>query len=702
MLFLQLINTAVYYYNTYSDIRRLRTERLTAAAHSVESSFDEISTVLDRILDDPVALEFNYRDSIDSQNTHKLHVLLRNLYNLEIGGSGAFRIYVYFHRSGSLYGSKGIVSSHPESSNRFYIPALELSHGAQPERQVISNATVETIDGVFSADVVAVRRRSATAVAVLPKSKLDERLSAAVAESGSVALAVGDNGVIIADCGALPLPSNCHSVNDYSNALKAQYGGRYDFELLENGASFGDLGVSVLIGFDRSTHVGGSIDLNRYIILSCACFLVITALFVAILMREIYSPMKSIMSRLAVNSIPPEKQPRNEFKLVDLQLNMLNSRVKSLSAQLEKHDELYLENVLARLSMDTGEGEALQYTNCNRRYLVLTAASESDGGEENLDTIEQISSLLCSRFRTKRFYHQGRQWSFWVETNERECDALLKSLFTSPLAKLENFTFIGISRIHNDILELRSALEESWAVFTAPLELADKDRIIFQYIEDDTAPSAAPNLNMREESVLVNSLLSANSGAVRQSLNSIISNNLSLSLLEQRELHIYLFKLLLVTQRGAGIQFPDDDSALSRVKHSYNVRFMRDAVLERYLSVAAELAPDDKLLQNIQQYVAENYMRDVYLQRIADEFNLSYSYVSRYFKRKSGIGFSDYVTQVRIGKAKELLTETSMSISAISQATGFDVPSSFNRSFKKNTGVSPGEYRSLQRKDAGT
>ena len=95
-------------------------------------------------------------------------------------------------------------------------------------------------------------------------------------------------------------------------------------------------------------------------------------------------------------------------------------------------------------------------------------------------------------------------------------------------------------------------------------------------------------------------------------------------------------------------------------------------------------------------------MRDVYLQRIADEFNLSYSYVSRYFKRKSGIGFSDYVTQVRIGKAKELLTETSMSISAISQATGFDVPSSFNRSFKKNTGVSPGEYRSLQRKDAGT
>ena len=65
------------------------------------------------------------------------------------------------------------------------------------------------------------------------------------------------------------------------------------------------------------------------------------------------------------------------------------------------------------------------------------------------------------------------------------------------------------------------------------------------------------------------------------------------------------------------------------------------------------------------------------------------------FKRKSGVGFSDYVTQVRIGKAKELLTTTNMSISDISRSTGFDVLSSFNRSFKKNTGVSPGEYRNL-------
>lgn len=696
VLLLQIVNTAVYYHNNYSDVRQTQHTRLTSAAQSVENSFDELSTVLCRILEDPVALEFQYRSQISSNNAEKLQMLLRNLINLEIGGGNNFRIYLFFPRSGLCYNSLGIVSTDLSQKNRLYVSGLELAPDAPPLGDLaLPGVTVETCDGVYSADVVAVFRPLVTAIAVLPKSAIDARLEAAVAETGSAALVLSETGVVIADYGDLPLPANCSSVEEYYSALKAQYGKQYTFEYLEDAGSFGSDRISVLIGFDRSTHTGGSIELTRYTLLSCACFVVITGLFIAVFTREIYSPMKNIVNRLSRQVGQPanaEQHSRNEFLFVNSSLNMLDSRLKSMSSQLEKHDELYLENVLARLSMDIGAQETLQYTERNRRYFVLTAASESDGGEENLETIEQISTLLCSRFRTKRFYHQGRQWSFYIEASGEECAGLLKTLADVPL---ESFTFIGLSRIHNDLLELRDALEESWSVFTFPLGTDAPDRLIRQYSEAVSASGLSPNINMREESALVNNLLSANSEAVERGLNAIIENNRALSFLEQRELYVYLLKLLLVTQHGSGIEFPDDESALSRIKHSYNVKFMQDATLKRYLSVAAELAPDDGLLQNIQRYVNENYASDVYLQIIADKFGLSYSYVSRYFKRKSGIGFSDYVTQVRIGKAKELLTTTNMSISDISRSTGFDVLSSFNRSFKKNTGVSPGEYRNL-------
>ena len=693
VLLLQIVNTAVYYHNNYSDVQLTRQTRLNSAAQSVENSFDELNTVLCRILEDPVALEFQYRSNISGGNAEKLQMLLRNLINLELGGGNSFRIYLCFPRSGLCYNSLGIVSTDLSQKNRLYVSGLELSPDEPPTGDLaLPGVTVETCDGVYSADVVAVFRPLVTAIAVLPKSAIDARLEAAVAETGSAALVLNENGVVIADYGDLPLPANCSSVEEYYSAMKAQYGKQYTFEYLENAGSFGRDSISVLIGFDRSTHTGGSLDLTLYTLLSCACFLVITGLFIAVFTREIYSPMKNIVNRLSRQVGQPEQHSRNEFLFVNSSLNMLDSRLKSMSSQLEKHDELYLENVLARLSMDIGAQETLQYTERNRRYFVLTAASESDGGDENLETVERISTLLYSRFRTKRFYHQGRQWSFYIEASGEECASLLKALASEPL---ESFTFIGLSRIHNDLLELRDALEESWAVFTFPLGPDARDRLICQYSESGSASGLSPNINMREESALVNNLLSANSEAVERGLNAIIDNNRSLSFWEQRELYVYLLKLLLVTQRGSGIEFPDDESALSRIKHSYNVKFMQDATLKRYLSVAAELAPDDGLLQNIQRYVHENYASDVYLQIIADKFGLSYSYVSRYFKRKSGVGFSDYVTQVRIGKAKELLTTTNMSISDISRSTGFDVLSSFNRSFKKNTGVSPGEYRNL-------
>lgn len=67
--------------------------------------------------------------------------------------------------------------------------------------------------------------------------------------------------------------------------------------------------------------------------------------------------------------------------------------------------------------------------------------------------------------------------------------------------------------------------------------------------------------------------------------------------------------------------------------------------------------------------------------------------MSYLFKKEMGENFSDYVWALRLGKAKELLLNTDMSIDDISLAVGYVNTSSFRRKFKQTTGMTPSQLR---------
>lgn len=94
----------------------------------------------------------------------------------------------------------------------------------------------------------------------------------------------------------------------------------------------------------------------------------------------------------------------------------------------------------------------------------------------------------------------------------------------------------------------------------------------------------------------------------------------------------------------------------------------------------------------IMKYINKNYSSDISLKSIADNFYLNPSYVSQLFKKETGTTYSKYLVQLRIEKAKELLQNSGLSISEISEATGFNDYFYFLKTFKKMVGVSPGKY----------
>lgn len=93
------------------------------------------------------------------------------------------------------------------------------------------------------------------------------------------------------------------------------------------------------------------------------------------------------------------------------------------------------------------------------------------------------------------------------------------------------------------------------------------------------------------------------------------------------------------------------------------------------------------------EYIQANYSKDISLDDVSRRVNISPYYFSKIFKEDTGEGFVEYLTRIRMEKAKELLTTTEYSMKEICSMVGYADPNYFSRSFKKNVGVTPTEYK---------
>lgn len=104
---------------------------------------------------------------------------------------------------------------------------------------------------------------------------------------------------------------------------------------------------------------------------------------------------------------------------------------------------------------------------------------------------------------------------------------------------------------------------------------------------------------------------------------------------------------------------------------------------------------DTKILQIVKNFVQEHFSEHIELKDAAAIVFLSPSYLGILFKKKTGMNFSDYVTDVRINVAKEYLRNIELNISEIAKAVGYKDTRYFSKLFKKATGVKPVEYRKI-------
>jgi AraC-like DNA-binding protein/ligand-binding sensor protein len=99
------------------------------------------------------------------------------------------------------------------------------------------------------------------------------------------------------------------------------------------------------------------------------------------------------------------------------------------------------------------------------------------------------------------------------------------------------------------------------------------------------------------------------------------------------------------------------------------------------------------VITRAKEYIQQNQGEDISLGQVARAVNTSTFYFCKLFKKATGVNFTDYVSRVRIEKAKNLLLNPNLRVSEIAYEVGFQSLTHFNRVFKKIVGQAPTEYR---------
>ncbi len=115
-------------------------------------------------------------------------------------------------------------------------------------------------------------------------------------------------------------------------------------------------------------------------------------------------------------------------------------------------------------------------------------------------------------------------------------------------------------------------------------------------------------------------------------------------------------------------------------------------VITNQIVVQTENA-EPPLVKKAKAFLEENFAEEISLEQVARSVSTSTFYFCKAFKKATGLTFTEFLTRLRIEKAKEMLLAPHTRISEAAFAVGFQSLSQFNRAFKKIVGRSPTEYR---------
>lgn len=208
-----------------------------------------------------------------------------------------------------------------------------------------------------------------------------------------------------------------------------------------------------------------------------------------------------------------------------------------------------------------------------------------------------------------------------------------------------------------------------------------------------------------QESLLADTIASGNEAAAR-SLTEKLCEPLYGEPVDRPILRCFFFDLLAGLLRAQDGEETRQlvNAAVREVENAQDVQQMQVSFERVVMQLVKRQAPANQpgettLQEEILRLIEENYAdANFNITRLAEMMGRNLSYLSKYFKDRTGVGLYDYLNRIRIAHAKKLIDQSDAPISSLIGQAGFENLGSFIRVFKKYEGITPGAYQKSERK----
>jgi len=374
----------------------------------------------------------------------------------------------------------------------------------------------------------------------------------------------------------------------------------------------------------------------------------------------------------------------NEFKFYDINIFSKDFLVLIINID-DYHDECYSKEIL--------ENEIC-------KYAIVNISTE----------------LLSDQFNVIPYYSDGDKFQLILNNQSAETSMLkvydicydisekvqqyLKTTITIGIGNWQS-GFSGIFKSFNDaknVLDYRHILGKNRIITSDDLKMLD------------TGEPENINADNHFEDELILEIKLGRKDMAREivyKIQNILLKDRSISL---SEIQIIAIKILAVTLKEISNWSVDNTQILQKYFHSVSAKvYLQNTIFEIFdllVKTINEIVsvisndPDNQQKKIVEQaiaYIMNNYrIESLSLTEIAQHIHISPSYLSTIFKKETNENFVEYLTKVRMEKAKIIIKNKSLKAYEVANAVGYSNPQYFSLCFKKYTGYSPMQYRSIK------
>lgn len=433
---------------------------------------------------------------------------------------------------------------------------------------------------------------------------------------------------------------------------------------------------------------------------------------IAYYMRLNYLPLKQMKS-LTDKLLDIENSPDDEVSSLQNALQYLSSLNRSQLSSLQDDELLHsLRNSLlfsllkGHISSqeefnESGSSLGMSFTAPNYQTLLVQLVDSGRAGSVG-EPLEQLLGQVFAdgyQYYFREFFHDNQYAVVLAFSDEKTGDTVRACRQLADLALEQGSTVtIGIGQVYREFTGFQTSCLEA--------ELALQDSFVSGH--GAVLVYQPANLGVPQEYAPLPFHLfsSLHSALKRKDIEDFSQQTEQLfSIIEQQHIPTDYARIFCHTLASLLIhELPREE--LSRIASSLSLLYQADTlssyrlhlanVLQKLISSEEKSSSDaeDNLLTQIQQYIAQNYDDcNFSLQKCADAMHINNSYLSHYFKEQTDMNLNYYIASLRIQRAKELLSDTNLSLAVISEEVGYYNLNSFIRRFKQITGTTPGNYR---------